>query len=95
MMPLGHARHLHGGIERGARVGIEPRAQVGEQGAARGVMGQVEMKDGHGIHFAFRWLMDDAWKPAPKPLSMFTTDTPEAHEFSMASSAATPPNEAP
>ncbi len=33
--------------------------------------------------------------PAPKPLSMFTTVTPGAHEFSMPSSAATPPKEAP
>ena len=95
MVPLGHARRLHGGIERSAGVGIQPPAQVGKQGSARGVAGQVEMERGHGIHFAFRWLMADAWYPAPKPLSMFTTDTPEAHEFSMASSAATPPNEAP
>jgi len=32
---------------------------------------------------------------APNPLSMLTTVTPEAQEFSMASSAASPPNEAP
>ena len=30
-----------------------------------------------------------------KPLSMFTTETPLAQEFSMESSAATPPNDAP
>ena len=32
---------------------------------------------------------------APKPLSMRTTAMPDAHEFSIASSAATPPNDAP
>jgi len=44
---------------------------------------------------AMRWLICDAWCAAPYPLSMFTTDTPEAHEFSIASKAAMPPNEAP
>jgi hypothetical protein len=33
--------------------------------------------------------------PAPKPLSMLTTVTPGAHELSIASSAANPPNELP
>ena len=33
--------------------------------------------------------------PAPKPLSMLTTVTPGAQEFSIASSAATPPKDAP
>src|SRR5690349_9587243 len=37
----------------------------------------------------------EAIQPAPYPLSMFTTDTPFAHEFSMPSSAATPPKLAP
>src|SRR5919202_6746917 len=32
---------------------------------------------------------------APKPLSMFTTVTPEAQEFSIPSKAASPPKEAP
>jgi hypothetical protein len=40
-------------------------------------------------------LIIDAMQPAPYPLSMFTTDTPFAHEFSMPSSAATPPKLAP
>ncbi len=43
----------------------------------------------------FRWLMALAWKAAPKPLSMFTTDTPLAQEFNMARRAVTPPKEAP
>ena len=33
--------------------------------------------------------------PAPKPLSIFTTLTPLAQEFSMESSADTPPKDAP
>ena len=40
-------------------------------------------------------LMRCAWKAAPKPLSMFTTLRPEAHEFSMAKSAVSPPRFAP
>ena len=36
-----------------------------------------------------------ATKPAPKPLSIFTTVTFEAHELSMPSNAASPSNEAP
>ena len=36
-----------------------------------------------------------AWKAAPKPLSIFTTDTPLAQEFSMDSRADIPPREAP
>ena len=36
-----------------------------------------------------------AAKPAPNPLSTFTTVTPEAQLFSIPKSAATPPNEAP
>ena len=35
--------------------------------------------------------MRHATTAAPKPLSMFTTDTPSAHEFNIASAAATPP----
>ena len=41
------------------------------------------------------WLILLARNPAPKPLSMLTTDTPAAQELSMDSSADTPPNDAP
>ena len=41
------------------------------------------------------WLMRLAAAAAPNPLSILTTVTPDAQEFSMASSAASPPNEAP
>jgi len=40
-------------------------------------------------HFSFR-LIKPAANPAPKPLSMFTTVTPAAHEFSIPRSAARP-----
>lgn len=40
-------------------------------------------------------MMRIAAMAAPKPLSILTTVTPEAQEFSIAKSAATPPNEAP
>jgi hypothetical protein len=36
-----------------------------------------------------------AAKAAPKPLSMFTTEMPDAHDVSMPSSAASPSNDAP
>src|SRR5262245_14528623 len=39
--------------------------------------------------------MVQARYPAPKPLSMLTTATPEAHELSMARSAARPWKDAP
>ena len=40
-------------------------------------------------------FINDATYPAPKPLSMFTTLTLEAHEFIIPSKAATPLNAAP
>ena len=43
----------------------------------------------------YEWLISDAMHPAPKPLSMFTTATPLAHELSMPSRAAMPPKLAP
>ena len=42
----------------------------------------------------FRLSIAAIW-PAPNPLSMFTTATPAAHEFSIDSSAAKPPRLAP
>ena len=43
----------------------------------------------------YKWLMRLAIEAAPKPLSMFTTDTPDAQLFSMPSRAAMPPKLAP
>jgi hypothetical protein len=45
--------------------------------------------------FGYSRLIADATRAAPNPLSIFTTVTFEAHEFSMPSSAATPPKLAP
>src|SRR5439155_26055983 len=45
--------------------------------------------------FATRWLIWLAWCAGPKPLSMLTTDTPGAHELSIARSPAMPPKDAP
>jgi hypothetical protein len=39
-------------------------------------------------------LIKLATKPAPKPLSMFTTVTFDAHELSIPNNAATPPKDA-
>ena len=73
-------------------------------------LGQQLVQGGHqhvagGAHIAFQiqcfhsspsiWLMRLARKPAPKPLSMFTTLTPLAQEFSMDKRALMPPKEAP
>lgn len=41
------------------------------------------------------WFIMLARYPAPNPLSIFTTDTPLAHELSIERSAASPENEAP
>ena len=40
-------------------------------------------------------LMRCAWQAAPKPLSIFTTLKPDAHEVSMANSVVSPPRFAP
>ena len=42
-----------------------------------------------------KWLIREAILAAPKPLSMLTTDTPEAQLFSIPRSAAIPPKLAP
>ena len=47
------------------------------------------------LHNPFIWLIRLARNPAPKPLSMFTTLMPLAQEFSMLSSADSPPKLAP
>ena len=90
------AAQLHlgdAGVEQGA-----------EQHVAAGAGDAVEVGDGHpqpsggdAASTAARiWrTIACAISAAPKPLSMFTTDTPAAHELSIASSAAAPPRLAP
>ena len=56
---------------------------------------EIERTFGYSVAGSQRRLIKLATKPAPKPLSIFTTVTFEAHEFSIPNNAATPPNEAP
>ena len=67
--------------------------QCSRQHIARSAHGAVKIQCLH--PFASIWLIRLARKPAPKPLSIFTTDTPLEQLFSMESSAAMPPKEAP
>ena len=75
---------------------VQQLQQRRRQHIARRAHRAVQIECFHRVSSRFCiWLMRLARKPAPKPLSMFTTDTPLAHELSIASSAATPPNDAP
>ena len=65
----------------------------GGQHISGGTHAAVQIQCGHFV--PPMWLMRLARKPAPKPLSMFTTLTPLAQELSMLSRADTPPKEAP
>ena len=67
----------------------ESEQRAGEH-VARDAHRAVQVEDFH-----FAWFMRLASTPAPKPLSMFTVQTPAAHVLSIDSSAATPPNDAP
>lgn len=63
-----------------------------------GALSAVQIKSSHvaSRHPRERmWFMRLAINAAPNPLSMLTTAMPLAHELSMASSAVTPPNDAP
>jgi len=67
--------------------------QRGDEHVAGDAAENVEIKDFHFCETSeLIWL---AAKPAPKPLSMFTTVTPLAQLFSMANNAAMPPKLAP
>ena len=60
---------------------------------ARRAHAQIKIKR---FHFkASIWLIMLARYPAPNPLSMLTTETPDAQELSIESSADSPPNDAP
>ena len=65
-----------------------------------GVQFRTSMETAAGQIFRFLYfpsirLIRLARKPAPKPLSILTTLTPLAQEFSMDNNALKPPNEAP
>jgi hypothetical protein len=81
---LGHA------LGAGARVD-----QGSKQHVAGGTADAVDIGDARHDAPAARRAMRAAIVPAPKPSSMFTHATPAAHEESIASSAVTPPNDAP
>ena len=81
---LGHA------LGAGARVD-----QGRQQHVAGGAADAVDVGDPRHEAPAARRAMRAAIVPAPKPSSMFTQATPAAHEESIASSAVTPPNDAP
>ncbi len=67
--------------------------QSAHEHVARGPREAVEVDRLH--EPAVCLLMRCAWHAAPKPLSMFTTLSPDAHEVSMANSAVSPPRFAP
>ena len=74
--------------------GVQHRAQ---QHVAADAGEAVQVGDAHGVYSAMAlWrLITAARYPAPKPLSMLTTETPAAQELSIASSGARPPKLAP
>ena len=65
------------------------------QHISRCAHGALQVQCFHASSTPFIWLIREARKPAPKPLSMFTTLMPLAQEFSIASRAARPPRLAP
>ena len=88
----GQAQGVHAGGE-GVGVGHE-FGEGGHQHIAGGAHAAFDVERFHGS-IPFIWLMRLARKPAPKPLSMFTTLMPLAQELSMDSSAESPPKLAP
>src|SRR3989441_11346330 len=96
-MPPDERREGETARERGASGGREQRPAA-TPSDRQGDGGEAEDPECGGepppaaVH---EWLMRLAAAAAPNPLSMFTTVTPEAQELSMASSAASPPKEAP
>ncbi len=79
--------------EEALRVGRK-LVERGHQHVARRAAGEVEIEYAH-ARASPTWLIMLARQPAPKPLSMLTTLTPLAHELSIESRAASPPNDAP
>ena len=86
-------QRVHLAFERVRRV--QQRGERAHQHVARRAHSAIQIQYFH-AHFSVfcsspgMVLMRCARKPAPKPLSILTTLTPLAHEFSIESSAATP-----
>ena len=77
----------------GALVFFKQFVEGGADHVAGGSHAAIEVERGH--ERASTWLIILARYPAPKPLSMLTTDTPLAQELSIESRAERPPKEAP
>ena len=82
--------------EKGRRVRQQLQQRGGEHiaGGAHAAV-QIQSLQGAFLLFTSIWLIMLARYPAPKPLSMFTTDTPLAQELSIDSRADRPWKEAP
>ena len=91
-----HAHRLDRALDdRGRDAGVDQRRHRHvPRDPRRRLEVQVQSASAHVAGARFR-LSIDAIRPAPNPLSMFTTATPAAQEFSIPSSAATPPKLAP
>src|SRR5262249_24554246 len=81
------------GLHRGEPLILPHGRGHGEYG--RGTSNVFAKSPNSVIPSPYRWLMSDAMAAAPKPLSIFTTDTPVAQLFSIPSRAARPPKLAP
>ena len=89
-----------GSSESSTEVGVEPVLPGDVRQLFLGGIHHVQPDEGRLVAvddgaYGHVWQIRLAAAAAPKPLSMFTTVTPAAQEFSMPSSAASPPNEAP
>jgi len=86
-----HPHRRHGPLDHpGGNPGVDQRGHRHVPGDPGGRL-EVQVH----AHAAVARFNIAAMRPAPKPLSMFMTATPEAHEFSIPSSAAIPPRLAP
>jgi len=90
-----YAHRLHGARhDRGGHAQVDQRRD-GHVARDPGSRLEVQVQAAQGLHRSrFRLSIAAIW-PAPKPLSMFTTAMPAAHELSIDSSAANPPRFAP
>ena len=73
---------------------IEQLVQRRIQHVTRGTHAAIDIQTPHDT-LPPVWLIIDARYPAPNPLSMLTTETPDAQELSIDSNADNPPNDAP
>ena len=91
-----NAHGLDGALDdRGRNAGVDQRRHRHvPRDPRRRLEVEVQTAGAHGTGVRFR-VSIDAIRPAPNPLSMFTTATPAAQELNIPRSAATPPKLAP